>query len=230
MSNNTNAKSEAKAARADNPMLQLRKVLGLKQVDFAARVAISPSQIASVEIGRRAITPDFAWQVAARTGVDPQCLRQEGGVVRDQKGRTYSKQSYVEHLRPCPIDLKPSGYDELLAPLRLTMQAAAETGRLGDFTLKLREFVERLIHILPGLQEAVERRLERQSGARFSVTAGQLRNDRSLAVMLFGEQFDRELHGLEDHEVVYRRQSEPLAALWQCAWYRPAESLSNQDR
>jgi transcriptional regulator with XRE-family HTH domain len=230
MSSKISSRSQSKANRANNPVLQLRKALGLKQVEFAALVAISPSQIASVEIGRRAITPDFAWQVAARTGVDSQCLLQEAAEVRDQKGRTYSKQSYEEYLKPRPIRLESSGYDELLAPLRLTMEAAAETGRLGDFTLKLREFFERLIHILPGLQEAVERRLERQSGARFSVTAGQLRKDHSLAVMLFGEQVDRELHGLEDHEVVYRRQSEPLAALWQCAWYRPAESLSNQDR
>lgn len=225
MSNKTTAKSEAKATRANNPVLQLRKVLGLKQVDFAALVAISPSQIASIEIGRRAITPDFAWQVAARTGVDPECLLQVGGGVRDQKGRQYSKQSYEEHLKPRSIELGSSGYDELLAPLRLTMQAAAEAGRLRDFACKLKESVERQISLLPGVQEAVQRLVERGSGARGRVTVGDLKRDPALADKLWGDSAAEELEGRADDEVVFERKIDPERFLWRSPWYSVAKKV-----
>lgn len=223
------SRSELGNQRKNEALIQVRKALGLKQVEFAELVQFSPSQIASVELGRRAATSDFAWQVAVRTGVDPQCLLRPGVEVHDQKGRPYSRKSYEDHLKPETNRLESSEFDELLVPLKITLEAAADAGRLRTVACKIRESVQNLIVILPGLQEAVERLIESSSGSKFAVTVGQLRQDSFLAMRLCGEQADKELQGCDDNEVVWRRQSEPLAALWRSAWYRPAESLSSDD-
>lgn len=216
---------EAGDQHKNEALIQVRRVLGLKQSEFAELVRFSPSQITSVELGRRAATPEFAWQVAVCTGVDPECLLQPGAEARDQKGRVYSLQSYEEHKRPVPDPLKESDFEALLTPIRLTFQAAAEAGRLRAFASNLKESVDRLVSLLPGVHEALQRQVERASGARGRVTIGDLKRDPALADKLWGNSAAEELEGRADDEVVFERKIDPERFLWRSPWYSVAKKV-----
>jgi transcriptional regulator with XRE-family HTH domain len=192
--------------------------MSLKQGDFANLVHFSPSQIASVESGRRTASPDFAWQIAVITGAKASSIEQ-GREPLDWLGRPYSANSYQDFQHRPGINMSNDSLEQLLTPLKTILQAAASAGCLKECTLKIKKELEFLITILPGLQAAVNQKLRPASGTKTQLTVADMKRDTELAEKL-GIKKDADIMRSHDDRVIFFMKEPSQDELWRSHWYQ----------
>lgn len=210
---------ERAPGKPNEALKALRRAMGIKQSDFAALVHFSPSQIASVESGRRTASPEFAWQIAAITGVSAKSIEQGAREPLDWRGKPYSARSYEDFKNRPSIKISDNSLEQILSPLKTVLQAAASVGCLKDCTLKIKKEFEFLMAILPGLQAAVEQKLRPAPGAKTELTVADMKRDPELAQKLgFTQDADILLTKDDSHVIFYMKSPYP-EELWTSHWY-----------
>jgi transcriptional regulator with XRE-family HTH domain len=218
MSEQIHRSSERPSDRPNLALKAIRRAMSLKQGDFADLVHFSPSQIASVESGRRTASPDFAWQIAVITGAKASSIEQ-GDEALDWRGQTYSANSYQDFQHRPGINISNDSIEQLLTPLKTVLQAAASAGCLKECTLKIKKELEFLIAILPGLQAAVNQKLRPASGTKTQLTVADIKRDSELAGKL-GIAKDADILFSHDDRVIFFMKEPSQDELWRSRWYQ----------
>jgi transcriptional regulator with XRE-family HTH domain len=222
-----NHQSIERAPRGPNEALKaIRRAMGIKQSDFAAIVHFSPSQIASVESGRRTASPEFSWQIAVITGASASSIEQGAHKPLDWRGQPYSAKSYEDFQQRPGIEMSEDTLGQLLSPLKTVLQAAASAGCLKECTLKIKKEFESLVAILPGLQAAVNQKLRPVFGTKTQLTVADMKRYPELAEKL-GVAKDADLlvrNG--DDFVIFDMKAPSQQELWCSHWYREGKEDS----
>jgi transcriptional regulator with XRE-family HTH domain len=208
------------APRRPNVALKaIRRALGLKQSDFAALVHFSPSQIASVESGRRTASPEFSWQIAVITGASASSIEQGEHKPLDWRGQPYSAKSYEDFQQRPGLKISEDTLGQLLSPLKTVLQAAASAGCLKECASKIRKEVESFMAILPGLDAAINQKLGFAVGSKTQLTVADMKRDPELAEKLgFTKDADL-LISNDDNFVVCEIKAPSRQELWRSDWY-----------
>jgi transcriptional regulator with XRE-family HTH domain len=211
---------ERVSGKPNEALKTLRRAMGIKQSDFADLVHFSPSQIASVESGRRSASPEFAWQIAAITGVSAKSIEEGTGKPLDWRGQAYSAKSYEDFKNRPSIKISNDTLEQILSPLKTVLQAAALVGCLKDCTLKIKKEFEFLITVLPGLKAAVNQQLRPTLSAKTQVTVSDIKRDPELAQKLGFTKDANILRTVNEDFVVFSMNEPSPEELWTGCWYR----------
>lgn len=217
---------ERAPGKPNEALKALRRAMSIKQSDFAALVNFSPSQIASVESGRRTASPEFAWQIAAITGVSAKSIEEGSREPLDWRGKPYSARSYEDFKNRPGMQLSDDSLDQILSPIKTVLQAAASVGCLRECTLKIKKEFEGLIAILPGLQAAVNKQLRPAHGTKTKLTVADMKRDTELAQKLGITKDADILRTKSDDFVIFFMQEPSPEELWAGRWYREGKEDS----
>jgi transcriptional regulator with XRE-family HTH domain len=82
----TTTNMTTKSNKRNEALREVRQIIGRTQGEFAAMIGASKDAVASWEIGRNRLAPQFARRIALATGVEEEGLRRGRGPLRSNGG------------------------------------------------------------------------------------------------------------------------------------------------
>lgn len=151
----------------------LRNTIELGQKEFADQFDRPVAYVQSIELGRRPLKPDFARQIATRTGVSLRWLTKGDAKLQivTPNGKPYTQEMYAQktklkQFKPEDLDELPKVLTRCFANMCRAALAAHNHGTLPQFRHRLEHFAS-LLKGFPGYEKRFQDTLdqiERVSG------------------------------------------------------------------
>jgi DNA-binding XRE family transcriptional regulator len=138
-------------------IVELRRIIDQKQINFAPFIGCSVHTLQSVETGRLNLSPRVAQKIADKTGVDPSWLlkNEAGSQIRTRYGEIFSKETFEEHSKSRRADSSweivniHHGLAEAFSWLCQAYLGAAQKGQIALLQFRLNELCADLSERFP---------------------------------------------------------------------------------